>query len=217
MNIRQALRILSTIRVGVFKGLPMAAQDRDPIDIFDDWFRTANQCGLFLPESVALATSTIAGVPSARMVLLKGFDQRGFTFFTNYGSRKSSDLDANPHAALLFHWNVLQRQIRIEGKATRIPVAESAAYFETRPLGSRIAAWASRQSEVLKDRRELESEYTSKQEEFAGKEIPLPDFWGGYRLIPDAIEFWQGRANRLHDRLRFRRGHSGWVSEWLYP
>ena len=217
MNIRQALRILKTIRVGVFKGLPMAAQDRDPIDVFEDWFRTANQCGLFLPESVALATSTPSGVPSARMVLLKGFDQRGFTFFTNYDSRKSSELDTNPHAALLFHWNVLQRQIRIEGTVSRISVAESASYFKTRPLGSRIAAWASRQSEVLADRQELERRYKTKQEEFAGREIPLPDFWGGYRLNPDAIEFWQGRANRLHDRLHFRRSDSGWVSEWLYP
>lgn len=195
----------------------MAEQNRDPIDIFEDWFKKAEQCGLFLPEAVMLATSTATGIPSARMVLLKDFDQSGFTFFTNYKSRKSNELDANPNAALLFHWSVLQRQVRIEGTVNRIQASESATYFETRPYASRVAAWASRQSEVLPDRKELERKYLAKHEEFAGGKVPLPDFWGGYRLHPNAVEFWQGRANRMHDRLRFRRCDSVWVAEWLYP
>ncbi len=217
MSIRHIYRILKTMSVGVVWGLPMAQQGRDPLDIFEDWFKNADKCGLFLAEAVALATSTPAGQPSARMVLLKGFDQRGFVFFTNYGSRKSGELDANPNAALLFHWGILQRQIRIEGTVERIPTAESAAYFNTRPRASRIAAWASRQSEVLQNREELERRYKTKLAKFAQGEVPLPDFWGGYRLQPAAIEFWQGRANRMHDRLRFRRSDGGWVGEWLYP
>lgn len=217
MSIRQALRILRTIRTGVFEGLPMAQQDRDPIEVFGDWFETAEKCGLFLYDSMMLATSTLDGVPSARMVLLKGYDQTGFTFFTNYQSRKSNELDSNPHAALVFHWNVLQRQIRIEGVVKRISTEDSASYFKTRPHGSRIAAWSSRQSEVLRSRQELERAYEAKLAEFADEEVPLPGFWGGYFLAPSSIEFWQGRANRLHDRLRFRRVESRWVSEWLYP
>ena len=157
MNIRQTLRILKTIRVGVFKGLPMAEHDRDPFELFGDWYGTAQRCGLFLPESMVLATSTPDGMPSARMVLLKDFDENGFTFYTNYGSRKAAELDGNPNAALVFHWNLLQRQVRIEGRVARTSTEESAAYFKTRPRGSRIAAWASRQSEVLPQRRELEA------------------------------------------------------------
>lgn len=195
----------------------MAQQDRDPIEVFGDWFETAEQCGLFLYDSMMLATSTLDGVPSARMVLLKGYDQTGFTFFTNYQSRKSNELDSNPHAALVFHWNVLQRQIRIEGVVKRISTEDSASYFKTRPHGSRIAAWSSRQSEVLRSRQELERAYEAKLAEFADEEVPLPGFWGGYFLAPSSIEFWQARANRLHDRLRFRRVESRWVSEWLYP
>lgn len=217
MSIRHLFRIFKTLSVGVFSGLPMSQRGRDPLDIFGEWLDTADRCGLFLPEAVALATSTPEGIPSARMVLLKGFDQNGFTFYTNYGSRKSSELDANPNAALLFHWGVLQRQVRVEGTVSRLTEAESAAYFNTRAHGSRVAAWASRQSRVMANRDELERRYKMKLEEFAGKEVPLPDFWGGYRLNPAAIEFWQGRANRMHDRLRFRRRDSGWVDEWLYP
>ena len=217
MYIRQALRIFKTIRTGVFSGLPMAEQDRDPIEIFGDWFKTAEQSGLYLHESMMLATSTPDGVPSARMVLLKGFDQSGFTFFTNYQSRKANELDSNPNAALVFHWSVLQRQVRIEGGVKRVSNEDSASYFKTRPHGSRIAAWASRQSEVLFGREELERAYKAKFKEFGDNEVPLPDFWGGYQLQPSSIEFWQARANRLHDRLRFRRVDSHWVSEWLYP
>ena len=195
----------------------MAAQDRDPIEIFGDWIKTAEQSGLYLYESMTLATSTLDGVPSARMVLLKDFSQNGFTFYTNYKSRKAYELDSNPKAALVFHWSVLQRQIRIEGVVKRISTEESASYFKTRPHGSRIAAWSSRQSEELPDREELERAYYAKLKEFEGADVPLPDFWGGYELEPSSIEFWQGRANRLHDRLRFRRVDVRWVSEWLYP
>lgn len=217
MNLRQLARIVKTLRVGVLKGLPMADQDRDPIDLFGDWIGTAERCGLYLHEAMTLATSTPEGVPSARMVLLKGFDESGFTFFTNYGSRKSGELDSNPHAALVFHWNVLQRQIRITGKVARITQEESAEYFKTRPRGSRIAAWASRQSVVLAQPGDLERAFEEKDRQFRGGEVPVPDFWGGYRLLPDRIEFWQGKANRMHHRLLFRKGESGWLSEWLYP
>jgi len=217
MNIRQTLRMLKTLRAGVFKGLPMPEKDRHPIELFGDWYKTAEQCGLYLPESVALATSTPGGIPSARMVLLKGFDKNGFTFFTNYGSRKAAELDGNPNAALVFHWNLLQRQVRIQGKAKRTSAEESAVYFRTRPRGSRIAAWASRQSRVLPARSVLEDAYKTRQRQFGDGDIPLPEFWGGYRLDPQSIEFWQGRADRMHDRLLFSRDGSAWAAEWLYP
>ena len=195
----------------------MAEKDKNPFDVFRDWFDTAKQCGLYLPEAMTLATSTPDGVPSARMVLLKGVDGDGFTFYTNYGSKKSGELDSNPNAALVLHWNILQRQIRISGRASRTSRQESVAYFNTRPRGSRIAAWASRQSQVLVNRNDLERAFTTKRIEYGQGEIPLPDFWGGYWLRPDSIEFWQGRANRMHDRLFFRRTGSHWASEWLYP
>ncbi len=195
----------------------MAEKDKNPFDVFRDWFDMAKQCGLYLPEAMTLATSTPDGVPSARMVLLKGVDGDGFTFYTNYGSKKSGELDSNPNAALVLHWNILQRQIRISGRASRTSRQESVAYFNTRPRGSRIAAWASRQSQVLVNRNDLERAFTTKRIEYGQGEIPLPDFWGGYWLRPDSIEFWQGRANRMHDRLFFRRTGSHWASEWLYP
>lgn len=201
----------------MFQGLPMATVDRDPVELFGEWFATARQCGLYLPESVALATSTPQGIPSARMVLLKGFDAAGFTFYTNYGSRKASELDSNPNAALVFHWNLLQRQVRVQGTVTRTGAQESAAYFKTRPRGSRIAAWASRQSQTLPDRQALDVAYKQRQQEFGDGEIPLPEFWGGYRLKPLNIEFWQGRANRMHDRLLFCREGETWSTRWLYP
>lgn len=217
MNIRQLVLILKALRVGVLHGLPMADKDRDPIEMFGEWFSSARNGGLYLPDAMTLATSTASGIPSARMVLLKGYDQTGFTFFTNYGSRKSAELDGNPHAALVFHWNVLQRQVRITGSVARVAQQESEAYFRTRPRGSQIAAWASRQSRTLAVREDLELAFEEKQQEYDGVEVPLPQFWGGYRLQPDDIEFWQGKANRMHDRLLFRRQGAGWVGEWLYP
>jgi pyridoxamine 5'-phosphate oxidase len=165
---------------------------------------------------MSLATASPDGVPSARMVLLKGVDKDGFVFFTNYGSQKAAELDVNPHAALCFHWAVLQRQVRVVGTVQRCTQDESAQYFATRGRGSQIGAWASRQSQVLEDRSELENRVREIDAEFSG-EVPLPPFWGGYRLRPERIEFWQGRADRLHDRLRFARDGESWTTQRLYP
>jgi pyridoxamine 5'-phosphate oxidase len=151
------------------------------------------------------------------LVLLKDFDDDGFVFYTNYGSRKAAELEQNPRAALVFYWPVLQRQVRIEGGVARVSMAQSEIYFRSRPRGSQISAWASRQSELLKDRRQLETRYQELEAKYKDNEIPLPDFWGGYRVNPHCIEFWQGRANRLHDRLRFDRDGTDWTSNWLYP
>ncbi len=166
---------------------------------------------------MTLATATPDGMPAARMMLLKGVDQRGFTFFTNYESRKGRELLANSRAALVFHWAVLQRQVRVEGSVERLTHAESEAYFQTRPRGSQIGAWASRQSAELSSREELDRRVREHQDRFAGQAVPLPPFWGGFRLTPTAIEFWQGRINRLHDRLRYVRDGSGWTVARLYP
>jgi pyridoxamine 5'-phosphate oxidase len=151
------------------------------------------------------------------MVLLKGVSREGFTFFTNYESRKSRELEKEDRACLLFHWPILERQVRVEGRVARISQEESEAYFRTRPRGSRIGAWASRQSRPLESREVLEAAVAETEKKFGGAEIPLPPFWGGYRLAPTVIEFWQGRANRLHDRLSYVRSDSGWTVERLYP
>ena len=167
---------------------------------------------------MTLATVGADGRPSARIVLLKGFDAAGFVFHTNYDSRKGKEIVVNPHAALVFFWPELERQVRIEGEAERLPVADSDAYFQSRPLGSRLSAWASRQSEPVADRAVLERELEEIKQEFAGRDVPRPPFWGGLRLRPEAIEFWQGGANRLHDRLRYRRvTPSAWRIERLSP
>ena len=166
---------------------------------------------------MALATATPDGKPSVRFVLLKGYGDEGFVFFTNYGSRKASELEANPEATLIFHWAILQRQIRLEGAVERISTQESEAYFHSRPRGSQIGAWASAQSELLSSRQELEDRVKKYEEEFKGKVVPLPLFWGGYRLKPRNIEFWQGRASRLHDRIKFIREEGGWKRIRLYP
>jgi pyridoxamine 5'-phosphate oxidase len=189
----------------------------DPIVFFETGFAEARAAGLYLPESMTVATATGDGAPSARMMLLKGVDPRGFVFFTNYGSRKGSELLANPRAALVFHWPILQRQVRVEGSVSRLSPAESEAYFRTRPRASRIGAWASRQSAELPSRAELDRRVREREQRFAGQEVPLPPFWGGYRLTPLVIEFWQGRVNRLHDRLRYTRTGSGWAVTRLYP
>jgi pyridoxamine 5'-phosphate oxidase len=190
---------------------------RDPIEAFRSWYADAEAAGLFLPEAVCLATATREGVPSARMVLLKGVDARGFVFFTNYESRKAAELEGNPRAALVFHWATLERQVRVEGTVARISHEESAAYFGTRDRGSQIGAWASRQSRSLEDRGELERAYEEVERRFEGEGVPLPPFWGGYRVEPVAMEFWQGRSNRLHDRVRFERTGDGWLGKRLYP
>ncbi len=217
MSLRTALRSLFTLGKGVFRGLSIEAAGSDPIALFAEWFEDAKRSGVYLPEAVTLATATEDGRPSARMMLLKGFDERGFRFFTNYDSRKSGQLAANRRAALVFHWARLHRQVRIEGEVEKLPQAESAEYFASRPRGSQLGAWASAQSSVLEDRRQLEESFREHEERFKGAEVPLPPFWGGYRLVPNRMEFWQGRANRLHDRLRYTLEDDGWTVARLSP
>jgi pyridoxamine 5'-phosphate oxidase len=169
-------------------------------------------------NAMVLATVDKDGAPSARTVLLKGVDPRGFIFFTNYDSRKARELSENPKAALVFYWPELERQICVTGTATRLPVAESEAYFKSRPKGSRVSAWASRQSEVVAGRDVLEKQWREMEARFASGDIPLPPNWGGYVLAPASIEFWQGRPSRLHDRFRYiRQGDNSWVMERLSP
>lgn len=217
MAIKEALRALLTLGRGTIGGLdPLRAGD-DPIALFRDWFVAATKAGVYLPEAMTLATATPDGLPSARMVLLKRYGEDGFVFFTNYGSRKAIELDANPRAALCMHWAVLQRQVRVEGAVSRLTEAESVAYFSTRTRGSRIGAWASRQSAPLETREALEAAVSKYEQEFSGKDVPLPPFWGGYRVVPERIEFWQGRANRLHDRLLYERDAEAWRVTGLYP
>jgi len=189
----------------------------DPIITFTEWFDAATQAAVPMPEAMTLATATPDGMPSARIVLLKGYDGNGFVFFTNYGSRKAEELDTNPNAALCFHWTQLERQVRIEGRVSRISAQESDDYFRTRPHGSRVGAWASRQSMPLENRAILETRVREVEDRFRDGEIPLPPFWGGYRLAPERIEFWQGRPSRLHDRLLFERVGGGWKITRLYP
>ena len=199
--------------------LDEATVARDPIAQFAAWYDEAVAAGVPEPEAMTLATATPDGRPSARVVLLRGFDDRGFCFFTNYGSRKGRELAANSHAALAFHWTVLERQVRIEGRAERTTAAESDAYFKTRPAASRIGAWSSPQSEVIPDRAALDALYARWRAEHPDDAaIPRPPTWGGYRLVPARIEFWQGRPSRLHDRLLFARAPGGgWTLERLAP
>jgi pyridoxamine 5'-phosphate oxidase len=217
MSLKANLRALFTLGRGVVRGISDLRRAEDPIEYFTEWFEDAKRSGLFLPESVCLATATPDGVPSARMMLLKGVDQRGFVFFTNYESRKGDELRANPCAALVFHWGILERQVRVEGAVERIGQEESEAYFRSRPRGSRIGAWASAQSRPLPSRDELDARVTKYDAEYPGDAVPLPPFWGGYRLAPRRIEFWQGKLDRLHDRLRYTRDGTGWSVERLYP
>ncbi len=217
MTLKSSLKTLVTLGKGVVQGLPEAAEERDPIELFQEWFAAARDSGMLLPESVALATASPAGMPSVRMVLLKGVDDRGFVFYTNYGSRKAREMEANPRAALCAHWPVLERQVRIEGSVVQVSSEESERYFATRPRGSRIGAWASKQSEVLPSREHLEERFRRARADHARGDVPLPSFWGGYLLRPDVIEFWQGKADRLHERLVFERDGPGWSTHRLYP
>jgi len=187
----------------------------DPFTQFAAWFEAAGRV-VDAPEIMTLATSTLDGRPSARMLLLKEHGPDGFVFFTGYESRKGGELAANPRAALVFYWRPLGRQVRVEGDVARLTDAESAAYFRSRPLQSRYSAWASRQSQVIPDRAALERRFDEAVERY-GEDVPLPDHWGGFRLRPHTIEFWQHRDNRLHDRLRYRREDGGWTVERLAP
>lgn len=192
--------------------------DPDPIRQFQGWYAEAASSAVAEVNAMALATATPDGWPSVRMLLLRGVDERGFTFFTNYDSRKARELDANPHAAMVFFWHELERQVRVEGRVERVAAEESDHYFASRPAGSRLGAWASPQSAVIPGREVLEAQFRELERRYAGAVIPRPANWGGYRLVPEALEFWQGRPNRLHDRLRYSRSdRGGWRIERLAP
>src|SRR5438067_11707964 len=202
----------------VGKGLRRSDLDPDPIKQFANWFTAAIEAGIHDVNAMSLATTTTDCRPSVRIVLLKGFDQDGFVFFTNYESEKGKELEANPNAALVFYWIELDRQIRISGKVEKTSRDESQIYFHSRPVGSQLSAWASRQSEVLDGRRVLDAGMAEMTERFGDKPIPLPPHWGGYRLKPERMEFWQGLSNRLHDRFHYRRQENGsWLIERLSP
>ena len=195
-----------------------AALDPDPFVQFERWFAEAQAADIAYPEAMALATATPDGRPSVRMVLLKGHDARGFAFYTNVESRKGEELAANPYAALVFYWQPLDRQVRVEGTVECVAGAEAQAHFDTRPLGSRVAAWASPQSRPVTSRDELERLYARAEEELRGDKLPpLPPYWGGYRVRPEAFEFWHSRPNRLHDRIRYERQGEGWTQVRLAP
>ena len=199
-------------------GLGEADADRDPLRQFERWFEDALRAQLPLPNAMTLATVGADGAPSARVVLLKGIEGGGFTFYTNYRSRKAHELETRSRACLVFMWSPLERQVRIDGTVERVSPAESDAYFETRPLDSRLSVYASRQSEAIESREVLEDAFERARRTYGDGSVPRPDWWGGYRIVPDEYEFWQGRSSRLHDRLRYVKGSDGsWRRERLAP
>jgi pyridoxamine 5'-phosphate oxidase len=189
----------------------------DPFTLFETWFDAALKDGLVEPTAAALATCAADGQPSCRMVLLKGVDRRGFVIFSNAESRKGTEMTAHPRAALTLWWDRLERQVRIEGSVERVLDAEADAYHASRPRQSQIAAWASAQSRTIRDRAELDARFAETEERFEGKSVPRPPHWGGFRIVPSSIEFWQGRRDRLHDRIVFRREGDRWVRSRLSP
>lgn len=203
------------------EGLVEGQLAADPVTQFTRWFHEADDAGVVEPNAMVLSTADAGGRPSSRTVLLKGFDRRGFVFFTNYGSRKGTELAVNPQAALLFPWVALARQVIVQGRVEKVGRDETAAYFRTRPHGSQLGAWASEQSSPVGSREVLEQRYAELERRYPeGEGVPVPPFWGGYRVVPESVEFWQGRENRLHDRLRFLADPSaptGWRVERLCP
>lgn len=216
---RARLNLADMRRDYALAGLAEAdAPAADPWPLWERWIAEAVESGIREPNALIVATANATGQPSTRMVLLKGADRAGFVFYSNYESRKAAELAANPRASLLFPWHELERQVIVEGSVEKVSAEESTAYFHSRPLGSQVGAWASAQSTVLSGREELEHRVAARMAEFQGKVVPLPPFWGGYRVVPTAIEFWQGRPSRLHDRLRYTRQPGGnWRRDRLSP
>ena len=198
-------------------GLSKKDLNDDPFLQFELWFKQAEAAAHPYPNAMSLATAGKNLLPTVRTVLLKLFDEKGFVFFTNYNSDKASQLTENPQAGLLFHWLELERQVKISGAVEKISAAESLRYFTTRPRGSQLGAWCSDQSHIISSRSILESQWEKMKQRFSDGDIPLPDFWGGYRVIPQSIEFWQGRESRLHDRFEYRRSNEGWDIQRLAP
>ena len=217
MTLLEKLRCLFTFGQGVALPLPELNAQTSPNNLFTQWFDDANKSGILLPEAMSVSSVDNNGQPSSRMVLLKEFNEDGFVFYTNYGSRKSQELAENSKVALLFHWNVLQRQIRIEGTVEKVSKAQSENYFHSRDRGSQIGAWASKQSSQLQQDNELKEQFEHYQALYNNKDVPLPEFWGGWRVKPHYIEFWQGRASRLHDRLCFEKQQDKWQHFKLHP
>ncbi len=197
-------------------GISRDSLSKDPFIQFEKWMNDATEAKLTIPNAMSLATSDESGV-SIRTVLLKSFDESGFIFFTNYGSKKSKQIDNNPKVALLFPWVDLERQVKISGSVEKVPTLESIKYFATRPKDTQLGAWTSSQSSTISSRQILLSEFARMKQKFNNGKVPLPDFWGGYRVIPDTIEFWQGRENRLHDRFIYRKESNSWKIDRLAP
>ena len=211
------LDLASLRRTYALSSLDEGAVDTDPIHQFERWFADAVSAEALEPNAMTLATASRDGVPSGRIVLLKGVDARGFVFFTDFRSRKGAELTENPLAALVFLWKEIERQVRVTGAVARVSDADAEAYFRSRPVGSRLGAWASHQSAVIADRRVLEDRLRDVTARFADGDVPLPSHWGGFRVVPDEVEFWQGRPDRLHDRLLYRRAEAGWTVARLSP